>query len=238
MTKDEFVQTLGDLLACLPQDQIRESQEFYAEVIADRMEDGMSEEEAVAAMGAPGAVAEAILNDLPVVPRAIAKTKRRSTALLWVLAIVGSPVWVPLLLAFVAVALCVYACIWILALCVWIVAAACLVAVPLLTVLAVDGGLIGNAAFAITMAGCSLGFLGAALLVGVAAWEVSKQIARLSALWVKKVLSPFKKDDGRGRGRGSDGSSEGSSAGLRHIAQSAASIEVSDEQTALLAAAN
>ena len=124
MTRDEFLGRLGELLACLPAEQVEETKAFYAEAIADRMEDGMSEEEAVAAMGTPGEVAEATLDDLPAVPRVIARTRRRSTALLWVLAIVGSPVWVPLLAAFAAVAVTVYICIWVLALCVWIVAVA------------------------------------------------------------------------------------------------------------------
>ena len=103
MTRDEFLGRLGELLACLPAEQVEETKAFYAEAIADRMEDGMSEEEAVAAMGTPGEVAEATLDDLPAVPRAIARTRRRSTTLLWVLTIVGSPVWVPLLAAFAAV---------------------------------------------------------------------------------------------------------------------------------------
>ena len=85
MTRDEFLGRLGELLACLPAEQVEETKAFYAEAIADRMEDGMSEEEAVAAMGAPGEVAEATLDDLPAVPRAIARTRRCSTALLWVL---------------------------------------------------------------------------------------------------------------------------------------------------------
>ncbi len=59
MTRDEFLGRLGELLACLPAEQVEETKAFYAEAIADRMEDGMSEEEAVAAMGAPGEVAEA-----------------------------------------------------------------------------------------------------------------------------------------------------------------------------------
>ena len=53
MTRDEFLGRLGELLACLPAEQVEETKAFYAEAIADRMEDGMSEEEAVAAMGAP-----------------------------------------------------------------------------------------------------------------------------------------------------------------------------------------
>lgn len=203
MTKDEFLKRLGELLACLPEDQVRESQEFYAEAIDDRMEDGMSEQEAVAAMGTPGAAAEAILDDLPAVPRAIAKTRRRSTVLLWALVILGSPVWLALGIGFLAVAVCVYVCIWILALCVWIVAIVLGAMSPVVGVLAVDGLIIGNAPFALAMAGAALGLLGAALLVGAGAWLVSKQIARLSALWVKKVLSPFRKDrSGRGGAAG------------------------------------
>ena len=144
MTRDEFLNRLGELLACLPADQVKETQEFYAEAIADRMEDGMTEAEAVAAMGTPGEVAEATLDELPAVPRAIARTKRKSTALLWALAIAGSPVWIPLLLAFVAVAAAVYICIWVLALCVWIVAAAFGGAGLVGLLFAVDGIIIGR----------------------------------------------------------------------------------------------
>ena len=196
MTRDEFLGRLGELLACLPADQVRETQEFYAEAIADRMEDGMGEEEAVAAMGAPGEVAEAVLDDLPAVPRAIARTRRRSTKLLWVLTIVGSPVWVPLLLAFAAVAVAVYVCIWILALCVWIVAAALGGVGVVELVFAACGVVIGHIPYVLASAGVGLGFIGAALLAGTGAWAASKQIARLSALWVKKAVSPFCKSKG------------------------------------------
>lgn len=200
MTRDEFLGRLGELLACLPADQVEETKAFYAETIADRMEDGMSEEEAVAAMGAPGEVAEATLDDPPAVPRAIARTRRRSTALLWVLTIVGSPVWVPLLLAFAAVAVTIYICIWVLAFCVWIVAAAFggMGVVELL--FAVGGITIGHIPYILASAGMGLGLLGVALLMGAGAWAVSKQIARLSALWAKKAVSPFWK----GRGEKND----------------------------------
>ena len=198
MTRDEFLDRLGELLACLPADQVEETRQFYAEAIADRMEDGMSEQEAVAAIGAPGAVAEAVLDDLPAVPRAIAKTRRRSTVLLWVLTVVGSPVWVPLLLAFVAVALIVYVCIWVLALCVWIVAAALGDAGAVELVFAAGGLAIGHIPYVLASVGVGLGLIGAALLVGAGAWAVSKQIARLSALWARKAASPFWKGGGEG----------------------------------------
>ena len=195
MTRDEFLGRLGELLACLPAEQVEETKAFYAEAIADRMEDGMSEEEAVAAMGAPGEVAEATLDDLPAVPRAIARTRRRSTVLLWVL-IVGSPAWLPLLVAFAAVAVTVYVCIWVLAFCVWVIAAA-LGAVGAASLALVAAGVaVGHAPYVIAMLGCGLAFVGAALLVGAGAWGASKQIARLSALWARKAASPFWKGEG------------------------------------------
>ena len=196
MTRDEFLGRLGELLACLPADQVEETRQFYAEAIADRMEDGMTEEEAVAAMGAPGEAAEATLDDLPAVPRAIARTRRRSTALLWVLTIVGSPVWVPLLAAFAAVAVTVYVCIWALALCVWIVAVALGSAGIAELLFAACGVTIGHFPYALASAGMGLGLVGVALFVGAGAWAVSRQIARLSALWARKAASPFWKGEG------------------------------------------
>ncbi len=190
MTRDEFLNRLGELLACLPADQVKETQEFYAEAIADRMEDGMTEAEAVAAMGTPGEVAEATLDELPAVPRAIARTKRKSTALLWALAIVGSPVWIPLLLAFVAVAAAVYICIWVLALCVWIVAAAFGGAGLVGLLFAVDGIIIGHVPYVLASMGMGFASIGVALLTGAGAWTASKQIARLSALGRRKPFRP------------------------------------------------
>ena len=125
MTRDEFLGRLGELLACLPAEQVEETRQFYAEAIADRMEDGMSEEEAVAAMGRARRGGRG--HARRPARRARARSPGRAGAaprFLWTLTVVGSPVWVPLLIAFVAVALSVYVCIWVLALCVWLVAAA------------------------------------------------------------------------------------------------------------------
>lgn len=99
MTKAEYLSRLESLLSCLPEGQRAESLAFYEEMILDRMEEGLSEEEAVSTLDAPGVVAEAILDDLPAVPRVVAKTRRKSRVLLWVLVILGFPVWGALLAA-------------------------------------------------------------------------------------------------------------------------------------------
>ena len=51
MRKQEFLAKLRKGLSGLPQDDIEERLIFYSEMIEDRKEEGLSEEEAVAAIG-------------------------------------------------------------------------------------------------------------------------------------------------------------------------------------------
>ena len=51
MNKKAFLWALMDGLSGLPMEDIERSLDYYSEMIDDRMEDGLSEEEAVAAMG-------------------------------------------------------------------------------------------------------------------------------------------------------------------------------------------
>lgn len=191
MNKQEYLARLDALLACLPKDARAESLTFYAEMIDDRIEDGMTEEEAVDALGSPGMAAEAILDDLPAVPRAVVKTRRKSRALMWTLIILGSVVWVPLLIAFAFVALSVYACIWILVACLWIVAAALIVALPAGVLIAFWGAMAGNIPFALAEAGAGLFGAGLGIAMVYISLVATKRLARLSREWMRKMASPF-----------------------------------------------
>lgn len=51
MTKAEFLNTLSNLLETIAPEERANTLEYYSEMILDRMEDGMCEEEAVAALG-------------------------------------------------------------------------------------------------------------------------------------------------------------------------------------------
>ena len=59
MNKTEFLDALRHALGKLPSYEVEQSIAFYAEMIDDRIEDGMSEQEAVAALGSVHAIAEA-----------------------------------------------------------------------------------------------------------------------------------------------------------------------------------
>lgn len=115
MTKAEFLSELRARLSSLPEEDIQRATNFYSEAISDRMEDGLSEQEAIFAIGTPEAAAQSVLMDtpLPTLVRAQAnETQRRSgisTAVWIILAIVLFPVWLPVLCVLFGLVIAVYA---------------------------------------------------------------------------------------------------------------------------------
>ena len=99
MQKTEFLDRLRAALADLPAEELEKTLGYYAEMIEDRMEDGMDEEAAVAAMGDPEAVAREILLDAPLgtLVRAKIKPKRALSGWEILLLVLGAPLWLPLL---------------------------------------------------------------------------------------------------------------------------------------------
>ena len=82
MTKIEFSERLKQTLVGrgLPREEAAKSVEFYLEMIDDRVEDGMNEEEAVAALGSIEDIAEQILYDLPLGVLVKSKIKNKKSA--------------------------------------------------------------------------------------------------------------------------------------------------------------
>ena len=114
MNKTEFLEKLRAALSSLPQSDIEEKVGFYSEMIDDRMEDGLSEEEAVATVGSVEEIVREIVADIPLskIAKEKIKPKRKMRAWEIVLLILGSPIWLSLLIAAFAVLISVYACIW------------------------------------------------------------------------------------------------------------------------------
>lgn len=65
MKKQEFLTALWKQLSDLPNDDVERSLDYYSEMIDDRMEAGMSEEDAVAEIGSVEDVAKQIAADAP-----------------------------------------------------------------------------------------------------------------------------------------------------------------------------
>ena len=111
MNKQAFMDQLRNSLSGMSQEDIRRSLEFYSEAIDDRMEEGMTEDEAVAQLGSLEEVVSQIMSEAA--PKIAAqKPKRKLSAWEIVLLVLGSPIWLSLLIAVFAVAISVYAVVW------------------------------------------------------------------------------------------------------------------------------
>ena len=113
MNKQSYLEQIRRLLQRLPEEDRERSLAFYAESIDDRMEDGLSEEAAVASMESPEKAAETILMDMPIpkLVKARVKERRMGAAEILLLAL-GFPLWFPLLLTVLILGLTVYLLVW------------------------------------------------------------------------------------------------------------------------------
>ena len=93
MTKNEFLSSLSQTLAELPEQDVAQSLAYYSEMIDDYMENGMTEEEAVETLGSVEEVSAQILADVPVQDRTEDEPAPRKSMEVWkiVLLILGSP---------------------------------------------------------------------------------------------------------------------------------------------------
>ena len=114
MNKEQFLIELASALAGLPEADIEKSLDFYSEMIDDRVEDGVSEEEAVAAIGTIEEIKTQILKDIPITKIIKEKVKPKRSFRGWEIAviIIGFPLWFPLLIAAASVILSLYITLW------------------------------------------------------------------------------------------------------------------------------
>lgn len=123
MNKEEFLARLRGGLAGLPQDDIEERLLFYREMIDDRIEEGLSEAEAVSAIGGVDEIVRQTVADTSLVKIAKERIrpKRRLKAWEVVLLALGSPIWLSLGLAAIAVIFALYVSLWALIISLWAV---------------------------------------------------------------------------------------------------------------------
>lgn len=114
MTKQEFTDALRARLAGLPEADVAERLDFYGEMIDDRMEDGLSEEEAVADVGTVEEIAEQIIASIPFAKIAKERLKPKRQLETWeiLLIILGAPIWLSVAASLFAVVVSVYAVVF------------------------------------------------------------------------------------------------------------------------------
>ena len=121
MVKQEFLEQLQKGLSGLPQKDVEERLNFYGEMIDDRMDEGLSEEEAVSAVGDLDEIISQILSDTPItkIVKERIKPKRKLSAWEITLLAVGFPIWGSLLISALAVVFSLFASVWAVVVSLW-----------------------------------------------------------------------------------------------------------------------
>ncbi|MBP5221777.1 MAG: DUF1700 domain-containing protein [Lachnospiraceae bacterium] len=189
MNKDEFIARLRGSLVGLSQEDIDRSADYYEEMIEDRMDDGMPEEEAVAALGSIADIRAKILEEIPIsrIVKEKITPKRAMRGGEIALLILGSPLWIPLVLTAIICGLVLYLCFWVLILTLYIVDFAVFISGFAGVIAGVIQGFSWNASLFVE--GCGIALIGAAILLFFGFNQVSKGMLFIS----KKVVLGIKK---------------------------------------------
>ena len=128
MSRDAFIGELRHRMAGLPQETVERTVDYYGELIADSMEDGLTEEEAVARLGSLDEIVASVVKDTPltqIVQTRVQEGKKKGISG-WVilLLVLGAPVWLPVLIAVLAVLFALFIALWAVVIALWAVVAA------------------------------------------------------------------------------------------------------------------
>ena len=197
MNKPEFLALLRAGQAGLPREALEERLAFYSEMLDGQVEEGLSEEEAVAAVGPVDEIVRQIIADTPLAKLARERMRPRRQLKAWeiVLLVLGSPLWLSLGLAAIAVIFAFYVVLWSVSVSLWAVFASLAVcAVGGLPAFAVLIARSGAAALAILAAGMVCAGLAIFLFFGCrAATKGILTLTRRIASWLKHCF--LRKED-------------------------------------------
>lgn len=210
MTKIQLIEKLKNELSSLPADELENRLAFYSEMIDDRIEEGLSEEAAIAEIGDIDEIIAQLKADCTTVTEEQLEDaldqevhsqehslpeKRKMRAWEIVLLSLGSPLWIVLLAAAFIILLSVYIVIWAVAGSLW--------AVPVsfagVTVGGIAVGVVsmasGNALIGITLLGAAIACAGLAIFAGFGCFHLTRLAVYLSKVIAKGVISLFRRKE-------------------------------------------
>lgn len=193
MNKREFLAELKAGLSGLPQKDMDETLTFYSEMIDDRIEEGLIEEKAVDQIGTVEEVISQIIAEIPL-PRLVKEKVRSKRALRkWeiVLLGLGSPIWLSLLIAAVAVIFSLYVVSWSVIISLWAIEIsffACFLGGVASAVISAFGG---NGLTGFAMLGAGLVCAGMSILLFFGCKAATRGLMLLSRKIVLETKSQF-----------------------------------------------
>ena len=194
MMKKMFLDRLRVRLSHLSKEEQDERIAFYSEMIDDRMEDGLTEEEAVKAITSVDEITKEVIIDFEGVNSentikekvtALVKDKKKTGNIL--LVVLGFPVWFSLLISLIAILFSLYVVGWAIIVSLWAVVAA-------LGVSFIGGTILG---IIYLFQGASAILLGLSIACGglaIFSFFGVRELTKLYCVFSKKIVSWIRKE--------------------------------------------
>ena len=193
MNKETFLAELRNALRGFPEEDIEERVAFYSEMIDDRMEEGLTEEEAIAQTGAIQNIVSQTIADTPLhkLVKENARTRKPMSTGEIVLLVVGSPLWLALGIAFLAVMLALYIILWALLVALWAIEVSFIVSALACVASAVYLFIQGESIYALMALGAGLFLAGLSIFLFFGCVAASKGIVKLTGKIAVGIKSLF-----------------------------------------------
>ncbi|MBO4636159.1 MAG: DUF1700 domain-containing protein [Clostridiales bacterium] len=193
MKKNEFLDKVKEKLAGLSEEDIKKAIDFYDEAINDRIEDGLTEDQAVSAIGTPEDIAEQILMDTPLPKLVKAKAKPNRALRVWeiILIVLGFPLWFPLLLTVAAIGLTIVITIFAVIFSLFVLVLSLAVSGIVLLAATIAAILFGEGVPALLQIGAALICIGLGILLFIPVKALTLWLLELMGRFVKWIKSLF-----------------------------------------------
>ena len=191
MRKQDFIKELRLNLSFLPKEEIDDRISFYSELIDDKIEEGVKEEDAIKSIGSIDEIIDQIIDEMPLskIAKDKIKPKRKLSGLEIALIIVGSPIWLSLLLSLIAVLFSLYIIGWSIVISIWAILISLIAVLVAGIVLSIISLFSNIYIVALSYLGATLVIIGLTILMHY----VCKTITRLYIKLTKLIVLSIKK---------------------------------------------
>lgn len=196
MNKQVFLEKLRQGLSALPREEQEERVSFYSEMIDDRIEDGLSEEQAVASVGDLDRILLHSFSDAPPTEGTKAKPKKQEKPLwLIILLILGFPIWFSVGISLFAAVFSLLVSLWALFLSLCITSASLLFAALAAIASSVMSITVGSGIKALVDLGTGLICAGLGIFFCILCIRLAKGLGRLTKKCFQLIGRIFRKKE-------------------------------------------
>ena len=192
MLKIEFLKQLENRLVGIPKEDLNRTIDYYNEIISDKQEDGMSEEEAINSLGSIDEIVKDILNEIPIKKLVKEKLQLNRKLKTWEIVLLSatSIIWVPIAIVMFAVILVLYVCLWSGVISLGAVAISCLSSSFIAIIGSIDF-VTGNVCNGLFLIGIGIASLGVGVLLGILTFKFAKIMVIVCKKIILKIKSLF-----------------------------------------------